>query len=72
MGPDLGKYLEECKRYCANSDTPNEGLSLLKKLKKSQVTWCELHCILYYLHGKVGVLYSAESRLATGTNMLCT
>ena len=72
VGSDLGNYLEECKRYCANSNTPNEGMSLLKKLKKSRVEWCELHCILYYLHGKVGVLYSAESRLATGTNMPCT
>ena len=63
VGSDLGNYLEECKRYCANSDTPNEELLLLKKLKKSRVKWCKLHCILYYLHGKVGVLYSAESRL---------
>lgn len=53
VGSDLGNYLEECKRYCANSDTPNEELSLLKKVKRSGVKWCELHCIFYYLHGKV-------------------
>ena len=72
VGSDLGNYLEECKRYCAKSDTPNEELSLLKKVKRSGVKWCELHCIFYYLHGKVGVLYSAESPLATGAKMPCT
>ncbi|XP_022781526.1 uncharacterized protein LOC111322652 isoform X6 [Stylophora pistillata] len=50
---NLGNYLEECKRYFANSGISNEELSLLKKLKKSGIKWCELHCILYYLHGKV-------------------
>ncbi|XP_022781523.1 uncharacterized protein LOC111322652 isoform X3 [Stylophora pistillata] len=53
LGSDLGNYLEECKRYCANSGTSNKELSLLKKLKKSEVKWCELHCLLHYLHGKV-------------------
>ena len=72
VGSDLGNYLEECKRYCANSDTPNEELSLLKKVKRSGVKWCELHCIFYYLHGKVGVLYSAEYPLTSGAKMPCT
>lgn len=55
----LGRYLEECKALCANKQiAEKEFLNsfLSQKLKTSRVKWLDLHCILYYLHGKVGVV----------------
>lgn len=53
MTTRLGRYLKECKAFCANGQIVDKELSLLQNLKNSKVKWFELHCILYYLHGKV-------------------
>ncbi|KAL9950624.1 hypothetical protein ACROYT_G043149 [Oculina patagonica] len=49
----LGLYLEECKALCANKQIAEKEFSLFQKLRASKVKWLDLHCILYYLHGKV-------------------
>lgn len=56
LSTHLGRYLEECKALCANQQIEEKALSLFQRLKTSRVKWFDLHCILYYLHGKVGVL----------------
>jgi len=52
----LGRHLDECKALCANEQIEEKTLSLFQRLKTSKVKWFDLHCILYYLHGQVGVL----------------
>lgn len=52
---DLGRYLEECEAFCANSQTVVKKFLLFRRLMYSEVKWFDLHCVLHYLHGKVCV-----------------
>ena len=70
---DLGCYLEECEAFCANSQTAIKKFLLFRRLRYSEVKWFDLHCVLHYLHGKVGgfclgYIYSYACNLYRGYN----
>ncbi|XP_068725930.1 uncharacterized protein [Montipora capricornis] len=48
-------FLEECQEFCVNARKESKDLTLLERLRKRKknLSWAELHSILYHLHGKV-------------------
>ena len=59
---DKLRLLGECQMFCANPTVESKDLKFLRKLAEKnksfqmnkRVEWIDLHCILVYLHGKVG------------------
>ena len=54
-GGRMESFLEECQEFCVNPRKESKDLTLLETLrkKKKNLSWAELHSILYHLHGKV-------------------
>ena len=50
----LKELLDECQEFCSDLKITSGDLKVLQGLKKNG-KWIGLHCILIYLHGKVGL-----------------
>ena len=50
----LKVLLDECQEFCSNREIPSVELNVLQGPILNG-RWIELHCILIYLHGKVGL-----------------